>query len=118
MRLLGDQNRLCPFEASFFGPGEVLIRRLCRLAKLGLGECGGCYGEEEHEGHKGNNECRTEKYRMSKGGGTAPFDSLRTAKSRRGAFYPMYFGAVCLGKWLQTGRRVVYLTGQPGVGSG
>ena len=31
-----------------------------------------------------------------------------------GTLYPMYFGAVSLGKCLQTGRRAVYLTGPPG----
>ena len=61
-----------------------------------------------------NNEFRTDKFRISKGGGRPPFDSLRTAKSRRAAFYAMYFGAFSFGKCLQTGRRVVYLTGQPG----
>jgi hypothetical protein len=33
LRLGGDQNRPCPFEASFFGPGLFWSRRLCRLAK-------------------------------------------------------------------------------------
>ncbi len=48
----------------------------------------------------------------------SPDRCRRVEAGLRGAFYPMYFGAVCLGKCLQTRRRVVYLTGQPGSEAG
>ncbi len=38
-----------PFRSELLRAQTVLIRRLRRLAKLGLGDCGGCYGEEGHE---------------------------------------------------------------------
>ncbi len=34
-----------PFRSELLRARTVLIRRLCRLVKLGLGDCGGCYGE-------------------------------------------------------------------------
>ncbi len=40
---------LLPSRNELLRAQSVLIRRLRRLAKLGLGDCGYCYGVEEHE---------------------------------------------------------------------
>ncbi len=76
-----------PSRSKLLRAQSDLLRRLRRLAKLGL---------DQNPGDRSQNV------------GGRPAACV--------IFY--YFGAVSLGKCLQTGRRVVYLTGQPGSAAG